>query len=101
MSAAVRVELPQALCVLAGIGREVSVRVAGEVTVCSILDAVEATWPALTGTIRDRTSGKRRPFVRFFACQQDFSHTEANEALPHEVAAGQEPFTIVGAIAGG
>jgi molybdopterin synthase sulfur carrier subunit len=101
MSCAVRVELPQGLCALAGVGREVCVQVAQPVTSGAILDALEASWPVLAGTIRDRASGKRRPFMRFFACQQDFSHAPADEVLPVEVIEGREAFAIVGAIAGG
>jgi hypothetical protein len=101
MSHSVRVELPQGLCALAGVAREVRVAVAGPVTPGAILDGLETALPALAGTIRDRASGKRRPFMRFFACQQDFSHTPPDLPLPPEVAEGREAFIIVGAIAGG
>jgi hypothetical protein len=101
MSHTVRVELPQGLSALAGVGREVRVTLAGPVTAGAILDALEMALPMLTGTIRDRVSGKRRPFVRFFACQQDFSHLPPDRPLPPDVADGREAFSIVGAIAGG
>jgi molybdopterin synthase sulfur carrier subunit len=97
----VRVELPAGLSQLAGIGREVSVVVEGPVTVRAILDAVEAAHPTLRGAIRDRATQRRRPFIRFFACQEDFSHACVDAALPEPVGRGSEAFLIVGAIAGG
>jgi molybdopterin synthase sulfur carrier subunit len=95
------VELPQGLCVLAGVGREVLVVVDGAVTQCNVLDALEAEYPVLRGTIRDHVSKKRRPFVRFFACEQDVSHEPPDAVLPALVAEGREAFMVVGAIAGG
>jgi hypothetical protein len=97
----VRVELPAALCVLARIPREVRVGVSGPVTQRTILDALELDHPALRGTIRDRTTQRRRPFIRFFACQQDLSHAAPDDPLPGGVAEGRELFMVVGAIAGG
>jgi hypothetical protein len=97
----VRVELPSGLCVLAGCGREIAVEVATPVTQRRVLDAVEAVYPMLLGTMRDRHSGKRRPFIRFFACREDFSNAAPDEALPAAVAEGREVFCVVGAIAGG
>jgi hypothetical protein len=101
MTATIRVELPSGLCRLAGIGREVAVRLDGPVTQRAVIDALETDYPALRGTIRDHASQRRRPFIRFFACQQDLSHTSADELLPGAVAEGREPFLVVGAIAGG
>lgn len=97
----VRVELPAGLCLLAGIPREVRVSLEGPVTQRSVIDALEADHPALLGTIRDRASKRRRPFIRFFACQQDLSHTPPDDPLPDAVARGAETFLVVGAIAGG
>ncbi len=101
----VRVVLPTQLCTLAGmspnVGREVSVAVAGAVTQRSVLDALEARFPTLAGTIRDRSTARRRPFLRFFACQEDVSHELPDVPLPDEVAAGRQPFVVLGAIAGG
>jgi hypothetical protein len=101
MTATVRVELPAGLCRLAGVRREVAVRLAGPVTQRAVIDALEADYPALLGTIRDHASQCRRPFIRFFACQQDLSHMPADDPLPGAVAEGREPFLVVGAIAGG
>ncbi len=101
MKATVRVELPAGLCLLAGTGREVQVFLEGPVTQRAILDALEADYPMLQGTIRDRNSKLRRPFVRFFACQQDLSHMPPDDPLPEAVAQGSELFLVVGAIAGG
>jgi hypothetical protein len=81
--------------------REVAVRLEGAVTQRAVIDALEADYPALRGTIRDHGGGRRRPFIRFFACQQDLSHMAADDPLPGPVAEGQEPFLVVGAIAGG
>jgi sulfur-carrier protein len=97
----IRVELPQHLQALARVGREVEVAVEGPVTLGAVLDAVEARYPVLQGTIRDHVSKKRRPFLRFFACQEDLSLERPDVALPAAVASGVEPFMIVGAIAGG
>jgi hypothetical protein len=80
---------------------EVRVEVPGEVTQRAVLDAVEERFPMLRGTIRDRASAKRRPFVRFFACEQDLSHESPDAPLPAEVARGTEPFLVIGAMAGG
>ena len=101
MSATVRVELPAGLRLLAGIRDEVSVRAATPVTQRTVLDALEADYPMLRGAIRDRGSQRRRPFIRFFACQQDFSHAAPDDPLPDAVAQGVETFLVVGAIAGG
>jgi len=97
----IRVELPAHLRALAHVKGEVSVEVAGSVSVLSVLDAVEAQFPMLRGTIRDHVTQQRRPFLRFFACGEDLSHDPADQALPQEVASGKEPLLIVGAIAGG
>jgi len=97
----IRVMLPQHLQVLAAAPREVQVDVAGPVTQASILDALEAKYPQLRGTIREHGTQKRRPLVRFFACEEDLSHESADAPLPAKVAAGEEPFFIIGAIAGG
>ena len=97
----IRVVLPTHLRRLAQVDREVQLVVVGPVTQGSILDALEASYPMLRGTIRDHTTHKRRAFVRFFACQQDFSNDAADAPLPEAVALGSEPFMVVGAIAGG
>jgi hypothetical protein len=97
----VRVELPSGLCVLAGCGREIAVAVAAPVTQRRVLDAVEAAYPMLLGTMRDRHSGRRRPFIRFFACREDVSNAGPDQTLPAAVAEGWEIFYVVGAIAGG
>jgi hypothetical protein len=97
----VRVALPAHLRVLGRVDGEVSLAVAGPVTQRSVLDALEASYPTLRGTIRDRTTGRRRPFVRFFACEQDLSHEPPDAPLPAPVGAGVEPLLIVGAMAGG
>ena len=100
--AAIRVVLPQHLQTLARIpDREVSIAIEDAVTVRSILDAVEARFPQLRGTIRDHGTNKRRPFVRFFACEEDWSHASPDDPLPAAVADGREPFLVVGAMAGG
>jgi sulfur-carrier protein len=101
MSDAVWVILPAHLRALAGVEGEVRVDVPGEVTQRSVLDAVEATFPMLLGTIRDRATAKRRPFVRFFACEEDLSHETPDAPLPERVVQGEEPFMIIGAMAGG
>jgi molybdopterin synthase sulfur carrier subunit len=97
----IRVTLPAHLRALAHVEGEVEVRVAGPVTQGSVLDALEARYPVLRGTIRDHDNGRRRPFVRFFACERDLSHEPPDAPLPDAVAAGAEPFLIVGAMAGG
>ncbi|MET0649552.1 MAG: MoaD/ThiS family protein [Pyrinomonadaceae bacterium] len=97
----IRVLLPQPLRTLARVEGEIELSVEGEVTTRSVLDALEDLYPALRGTIRDHTTRERRAFVRFFACGQDLSHDPADAPLPEEVAAGKEPFLVVGAIAGG
>jgi hypothetical protein len=97
----IRVELPQHLRTLAHVGREVELEVEGPVTQRSVLDALEARYPMLRGTIREHTTLKRRAFLRFFACQQDLSHDPPDTPLPESVASGKEPFLIIGAIAGG
>ena len=100
--AAIRVVLPQHLQTLARVpSREVSIAVEGVVTVRAILDGIEARFPQLRGTIRDHGSQKRRPFVRFFACEEDWSHASPDDPLPAAVADGREPFLVVGAMAGG
>lgn len=101
MTRTIRVELPAGLSALAGVGREVLVCLNASATQRSLLDALEADFPALRGTIRDHTTKQRRPFVRFFACEQDLSHCSPDEPLPAPVADGTEIFMVVGAIAGG
>ena len=101
MTANVRVALPGSLCLLAGVPGEVLVCVDGPVTQRTLLDALEADHPALRGTMRDHFSKQRRPFVRFFACEQDLSHCSPDETLPLAVVEGREVFMVVGAIAGG
>ena len=97
----IRVVLPAHLRTLARVNGEVKVDVRGEVTPRAILDALEATYPMLRGTIRDQVTGQRRPFLRFFACEQDLSHESVDTPLPDAVAAGVEPFLVIGAMAGG
>ena len=97
----IRVVIPYHLRTLVGVNGEVKLEVEGPVTQRAVLDALEARYPALRGTIRDRVTGKRRAFVRFFACEQDLSHDPPDAPLPDEVAAGKEPFLVIGAIAGG
>jgi molybdopterin synthase sulfur carrier subunit len=97
----IRVVIPGHLRTLAKISGEVHLDLDGPVTQRSILDALEAAYPALCGTLRDHVTLKRRPFVRFFACEQDLSHESPDGPLPEAVASGKEPFLIVGAIAGG
>jgi molybdopterin synthase sulfur carrier subunit len=99
--ATVRVVLPAHLRALAKIDHEVAVEVSGPVTQRSVLDALEADFPVLRGTIRDRATAQRRSFVRFFACSEDVSHDDPDAALPDRVASGAEPFLVVGAMAGG
>lgn len=97
----IRVVLPQHLQALARVGEEVELQVEGPPTQRSVLDALEARYPMLRGTIRGHTTNQRRPFVRFFACEQDLSHEPADAPLPEPVANGAEPFMVVGAMAGG
>lgn len=101
MTVKVRIELPAHLRTLAGMGREVSVEVEGAVTVRSAIDALEARYPMLRGTIRDQVTHQRRPFLRFFACQEDLSHESPDAPLPDAIALGKEPLIVLGAIAGG
>jgi molybdopterin converting factor small subunit len=97
----IRVVLPAHLRTLARVDGEVKLDVAGQVTQRSVLDALEARYPALAGTIRDHDGGARRAFIRFFACEQDLSHQTPDTPLPEAVASGAEPYLIVGAMAGG
>ncbi len=97
----IHVELPAHLRTLARVGSDVSVDVDGSVTQRSVLDALEAAYPVLRGTIRDHGTLKRRPFLRFFACEQDLSHEPPDAPLPEPVARGAEPFLVIGALAGG
>lgn len=97
----IRVVLPQHLRTLARVNGEVTLDLDGPVTLRSVLDALEACYPMLRGTIRDHLTHKRRPFVRFFACEQDLSHESPDAPLPDAVVTGSEPFLIVGAMAGG
>jgi len=97
----VRIVLPAHLRTLANVGSEVSIEVAGPVTQRSVLEALEAQYPMLCGTIRDHVTKQRRPFLRFFACEEDLSHESPDTPLPQDVASGREPLLIIGAIAGG
>jgi len=97
----IRVVLPAHLRALSGAGGEVTLEVPGAVTQGTVLDALERAYPTLRGTVRDHVTRKRRPFVRFFACGRDLSHEPSDAPLPESVAAGSEPYLIVGAIAGG
>jgi sulfur-carrier protein len=99
--ALIRVVLPYHLRTLAGVGAEVSLQVEAPVTIASVLDALEALYPMLRGTIRDYGTGQRRAFLRFFACEEDLSHEGIDVALPAGVVEGREPLLIIGAIAGG
>lgn len=101
MSAAVRVQLPYHLRNLAKVGSEVTLEIAAPVTLRAVLDTLEANYPMLQGTIREHDTLKRRPFLRFFACEEDLSHDSPDNLLPEAVAAGKEPLLIIGAIAGG
>ena len=93
--------LPAHLRNLAGTGSEVTVEIQGPATIAAVLDALEAQYPMLCGTIRDQVTHERRAFVRFFACEEDWSHESTDKALPDVVAQGKEPLLIIGAIAGG
>jgi molybdopterin synthase sulfur carrier subunit len=97
----IRVVLPAHLRTLSQAGGEVEFNLEGPVTQRAILDALEARYPMLRGTLRDYTTGRRRPFVRFFACGQDLSHEPPDAPLPDAVATGDEPFLVIGAVAGG
>jgi len=97
----IRVVLPTHLRRLAQVEGEVQLEVEGPVTQAAVLDALEARYPMLRGTIRDHGTLRRRPFVRFFACEEDLSHEPVDSPLPAEVATGREPFVVVGAMAGG
>jgi hypothetical protein len=97
----IRVVLPAHLRTLARLEGEALIAVEGPLTQGAVLDALEARYPVLRGTIRDHVTKRRRPFVRFFACRQDLSHEPADTPLPFEVASGAEPFIVLGAIAGG
>ena len=97
----IRVELPQHLRTLARVGHEVTIDVAGEPTLRAVLDALEANYPMLRGTIRDHVTQERRPFVRFYACAEDWSHEPVDTSLPRAVATGAEPLLVIGAMSGG
>jgi molybdopterin synthase sulfur carrier subunit len=97
----IRVLLPHHLRTLAQVGAEVQLEVVQPITQRSVLDALEARYPMLRGTIRDHATQERRPFLRFFACEQDLSHDPPDAPLPEAVASGKEPFIVIGAIAGG
>jgi hypothetical protein len=97
----IRVVLPAHLKTLAKVDGEVALDLSGAVTQRAVLDALEARYPVLRGTIRDQASGKRRSFVRFFACEEDLSHEKPDDPLPDAVAKGTEPFLVIGAMAGG
>ena len=97
----IRVVLPHHLRTLARVGNEVTLDVKGAVTQRAVLDALETAYPMLRGTIRDHTTRERRAFIRFFACQEDLTHESPDAPLPDDVAAGKEPFLVIGAIAGG
>ena len=97
----VRVKLPVHLKTLSQVNAEVELEIKGRITQRSILDALEARYPMLKGTIRDHNTGERRPYLRFFACQEDISHDPADDPLPEAIATGAEPFLIIGAISGG
>ncbi len=97
----IRVILPTHLKVHANVTGEVKLEISGAVTQRSVLDALETQYPMLRGTMRDPATGQRRPFVRFFACEQDLSHESPDDRLPEPVAAGTDPFLVIGAMAGG
>jgi sulfur-carrier protein len=97
----IRIELPAHLRTLAHVNGDVQVDVSGAATLGAVLDALEARHPVLRGTIRDHVTLRRRPFVRFFACEEDFSHEPPDTPLPNAVAIGKEPFLVVGALSGG
>ncbi len=97
----IRVELPQHLRTLARVGHEIQIDVEGEVTIASVLDAIETRYPVLKGTIRDHVTKQRRAFLRFFVCGEDWSHDSNDKPLPELITSGKEPLLIIGAIAGG
>jgi molybdopterin synthase sulfur carrier subunit len=97
----IRIVLPPHLRTLAHVGSELTLEVQGPITQRSVLDALEASYPMLRGTIRDHTTQQRRPFLRFFACEQDLSHQPPDAPLPDAIASGAEPLIVLGAIAGG
>jgi hypothetical protein len=97
----IRVKIPTHLRTLARVRSEVELHIEGPITQRSILDALEAQYPMLRGTIRDHVTQQRRPFIRFFACGQDLSHDPPDDPLPDEIVQGKEPFLVVGAMAGG
>jgi sulfur-carrier protein len=97
----IRVVMPAHLRTLAGVKGDVTVEIDGEVTRRSVLDALENKYPMLRGTIREHVSGERRPFLRFFACGEDITHQSPEDPLPEVIASGEEPFYVIGAIAGG
>ena len=97
----IRVILPAHLRTLARVGDEVIVDVGATATLGAVLDALESSYPVLQGTMRDHVTRRRRPFVRFYACEEDLSHEQPDTLLPPAVAAGREPFLVVGALAGG
>ena len=100
-AATIRVVLPPHLRALARVGSELQLEVTGPITIRSVVDALESSYPMLRGTIRDHVTQERRPFLRFFACSEDLSHESPDTPLPDAVASGTEPLLIVGAIAGG
>lgn len=97
----IRIILPPHLRTLAHVGSELQIEVEGPITLNSVLDAIEARYPMLRGTIRDHVTLQRRPFLRFFACEQDLTHESPDAPLPETIASGAEPLTVLGAIAGG
>jgi len=97
----IRVVLPTPLRTLAGVGREVQVQVDGTPTLAAVLGALEEEYPVLRGTLRDQVTHQRRPFIRFFACQQDLSNEASSSPLPPAIRSGEEPLLVVGAMAGG
>ena len=99
--ASVEVEMPSSLCVLAGAPHRLRLDVTGDVTLASLVDALERRFPQLSGCLREHGTGRRRPFIRFFGCGQDLSHLPMNSPLPAAVAAGREPLLIIAAVAGG
>jgi sulfur-carrier protein len=100
-TAMIRVRLPQHLRTLANVGSEVKIEVDGQITVRSVLNALEAKFPMLRGTIRDHVTLQRRAYLRYFACAQDISHESPDDPLPDRIVSGQEPLIVLGAIAGG
>ena len=97
----IRVALPFHLRNLANVGSEVQLEITGEITLQSILDTIEVRYPMLAGTIRDHGTKQRRPFLRFFACGEDLSHSSPDTRLPEKIISGEEPFLVIGAVAGG